>query len=81
MLKAKDFEDPQDPSLSLVDILMRTKLVPSKGEARRLISQKAIQVDGEKVDDINGMLNFKPEQKIHVKIGKRKFALVEMVSE
>jgi hypothetical protein len=33
------------------------------------------------MSDINGVLNFKPEQKIPVKIGKRKFALVEMVSE
>jgi tyrosyl-tRNA synthetase len=81
VLKAKDFVDPNAPSMLLVDILMRTGLVPSKGEARRLISQHAIQVDGEKMSDINGVLNFKPEQKIPVKIGKRKFALVEMVSE
>ncbi len=81
VLKPKDFVNPKDPSISIVDLLMRTGLVPSKGEARRLISQHAIQVDGEKMSDINGVLNFKPEQKIPVKIGKRKFALVEMVSE
>ena len=81
VLKAKDFVNPQDPSISIVDVLMRTGLVPSKGEARRLISQHAIQVNGEKMSDINGVLNFNPEQKIPVKIGKRKFALVEMVSE
>jgi tyrosyl-tRNA synthetase len=45
------------------------------------ISQKAIQVDGEKMDDINGVLNFKPEQKIAMKIGKRKFAILEMTGE
>ncbi len=77
-LKPTDFMDPKDPSLSLVDILIKTGLVPSKGEARRLISQKAIQVDGEKMDDINGVLNFKPEQKFSMKIGKRKFAIIEM---
>ncbi len=81
VLKTQDFEDPKHPSLSLVAILMKTGLVPSKGEARRLISQKAIQVDGEKVDDINGVLNFKPEQKFSMKIGKRKFAVVEMACE
>ena len=81
VLKVKDFVNPQNPFISIVDVLMRTGLVPSKGEARRLISQNAIQVNGEKMSDINGVLNFKPEQKIPVKIGKRKFALVEMVSE
>ena len=81
VLKAKDFVNRNDPSMSIVDVLMRTGLVPSKGEARRLISQHAIQVDGEKMSDIDGVLNFKPEQKIPVKIGKRKFALVEMVRE
>ena len=81
VLKVGDFVNPQDPSMSIVDVLMRTGLVPSKGEARRLISQHAIQVNGEKMSDINGVLNFKPEQKIPVKIGKRKFALVEMVNE
>ena len=81
VLRVKDFVNPKDLSMSIVEVLMRTGLVPSKGEARRLISQHAIQVDGEKMSDINGMLNFRAEQKIPVKIGKRKFALVEMACE
>jgi tyrosyl-tRNA synthetase len=81
VLKLKDFVNPKDPSMSIVDVLMRTGLVPSKGEARRLISQHAIQVNGEKMSDINEVLKFKPEQKNHVKIGKRKFALIEIASE
>ncbi len=78
VFKTEDFNDPQAPALSLVDILMRTGLVSSKGEARRLISQKAIQVDGEKIDDINGVIHFNPPQKIPMKIGKRKFAVIEL---
>jgi len=81
VLKIQDFVNSKDPSMSIVDMLMQTGLVASKGEARRLVSQHAIQVNGEKMSDINGVLKFKPEQKIHVKIGKRKFALVEMISE
>lgn len=81
VLRTKDFVNPKEPSISIVDLLMRTGLVPSKGEARRLISQHAIQVDGAKMSDINGVLNFKPKQKIPVKIGKRKFALIEILSE
>ena len=80
-LKSQDFADPRNPSLALVDILMKTGLVPSKGEARRLITQRAVQVDGEKMDDINGVIHFKAEQKLSIKIGKRKFAIVEMARE
>ena len=80
VLKEQDFNDPKDLSLLLVDILMRTGLVTSKGEARRLISQNAIQVDGEKLTDINSVVRFETKQKVSMKIGKRKFAVIEMGS-
>ncbi len=79
VLKAADCANPKEPSMLLVEILLRTGLVPSKGEARRLISQHAIQVNGEKMSDIDRIIAFKPNQKISMKIGKRKFALVEMI--
>ncbi len=81
VLKTEDFVNSNEPSMALVDILMRTGLVASKGEARRLISQNAIQADGAKIDDVNASLRFQPEQKISMKIGKRKFAVVEMAGE
>ena len=37
----------------ILDILMMTKLIPSKGEGRRLISQNGISVNDEKVTDVN----------------------------
>lgn len=80
VLKPTDFANPKDPSMSIVDVLMRTGLMASKGEARRLISQHAIQVDGEKKSDMYGVLHFKPGQKFSMKIGKRKFAIVEIAS-
>ena len=80
VLKEQDFNDPENFSLLLVDILMRTGLVPSKGEARRLISQNAIQVDGKKINDSNSVVPFTPKQKVSLKIGKRKFAVIEMSS-
>ena len=81
VLKSQDLVNSNDPSMSIVDVLMRTRLVLSKGEARRLISQDAIQVNGEKMNDINGVLTFKRDQKYSMKIGKRKFAIVEMGNE
>lgn len=80
VLTEQDFKDPNDLSFSLVDILLRTELVPSKGEARRLISQNAIQVDGKKINDSNSVVSFTPKQKVSMKIGKRKFAVIEMSS-
>jgi tyrosyl-tRNA synthetase len=57
----------------LVDALMEAGLVTSKGEARRLIKQKAIGiVDGEKVEDTELSLDESFQDKV-VKVGKRKF--------
>jgi tyrosyl-tRNA synthetase len=80
-LKPTSFSIAQNPSMSIVDVLLWTSLVPSKAEARRLISQHAIKVDGEKMSDINGVIHFEPGRQFSLKIGKRKFALVDMVNE
>ena len=36
--------------MSIMDVLVAAKLCPSKSEARRLIQQGGVSVDGEKVD-------------------------------
>jgi tyrosyl-tRNA synthetase len=77
-LALSDFPDTDHPTLPMVDILMRTGLVPSKTEARRLLSQHAVQVDGEKVTDPNGFFLFEPGRRYPVKIGKRKFAVIQV---
>ncbi len=77
VLKSSDFEDSSKPTLGVVDLLMRTGLLPSKGEARRLIAQNAVQLDGEKLTDSNGNVSFEAGQEYRIKIGKRKFALIE----
>ncbi len=79
-LTLADFPSPRDLSLSVVEVLMRTGLVPSKGEARRLLTQQAIQVDGEKLTDPNGTLVFEPGRQYPMKIGKRKFAMIHVDS-
>ena len=76
-LTPTDFHHSQDYSMPVVDLLMRTGLVPSKSEARRLVSQGGVQVDGEKLADPNGMMTFEPGRSYPIKIGKRKFAIIE----
>lgn len=77
-LRRVELSDPTSPEIGLVDLLIRTGLVPSKAEARRLIAQNAIQVDGEKHSDPHGTINLEPGRQYRMRIGKRKFALVEM---
>ena len=41
-----------DEGISIIDLMTGCELVKSKSEARRLVDQKAVSVDGEKVTDI-----------------------------
>ncbi|MCA9470972.1 MAG: tyrosine--tRNA ligase [Nitrospirales bacterium] len=77
VLQASDFSDPDASSLSVVDLLMKTGLLPSKAEARRLVAQNAVQLNGEKLTDQNACVTFQAGESYRLKIGKRKFALIE----
>lgn len=60
---------------SIVDILVATKILPSKGEARRLIQQGGLTVNNEKVTDVNMTVseeNFKDGSML-VKRGKKNY--------
>ena len=61
----------KEESIKIIDLLTLTKLADSKGIARRLIEQGGVSIDGEKVEDINYIVDFKSE--IILKVGKRKF--------
>ena len=54
---------------------MRTGLAPSRGEARRLIQQGGVSVDGEKVEDIAAAVPASDFEKgqIILKKGKKVF--------
>jgi tyrosyl-tRNA synthetase len=60
---------------SILDILVATKILPSKGEARRLIQQGGLTVNNEKVTDVNMTVseeNFKDGSML-VKRGKKNY--------
>ena len=44
--------DLTDGAIGVMDLMLKCGLVPSKGEARRLIQQGGVEVSGEKVKDI-----------------------------
>lgn len=45
-----------ESEIGVLDALVRCGLVPSKGEARRLIEQGGLEIDGKKVSDIHAIL-------------------------
>lgn len=57
--------------LSILDVMIRCKLAGSKSEARRLVVQGGISIDGNKVDDIDRIVN-KSELAAGIKIKKGK---------
>jgi tyrosyl-tRNA synthetase len=59
---------------AFVDFLAERGLTKSKGEARRLIEQNGVKIDGQTVTDLNARLDFKTEAVVQV--GKRKFVKV-----
>ena len=78
VLASSDLRDGQ--LISLVDLLAKTELVPSKSEARRLIGQGGIEVDGQKQNNASTVLTLVPGRQYRLKIGRRKFAIVEFNS-
>ena len=65
-------------TISLVDLVTKTGLVPSKSEARRLIIQGGLEVDEQKQSDANALIPIVAGRAYRLKVGRRKFALVEL---
>jgi tyrosyl-tRNA synthetase len=56
----------------LVDVLEQSGLAQSRNEARRLIEQGGVKVDGEAVEDIHAVIGI-PEAGLDIQVGKRRF--------
>jgi tyrosyl-tRNA synthetase len=65
-------------TISLVDLVAKTGLVPSKSEARRLIIQGGLEIDERKQSDANAVMSIVAGRVYRLKVGRRKFALVEL---
>ena len=65
-------EDLAGGAISVADLLVKTKLAPSKGEAKRLIQQGGISVADEKVSDIGAQVPAQAFDKGHVILRKGK---------
>ncbi len=77
----KDLEEVRcetgpDGKIGLLELLEHLELVASRSEARRLIGQKAVRVDGEVVADPTLRLS---ADSYLLKVGKRRFARVRLI--
>ncbi|HUI09135.1 MAG TPA: tyrosine--tRNA ligase [Bacteroidota bacterium] len=60
--------------LGIIALIVAAGLVPSKNEARRMIEQGAVSIDGVRVADVNAVIDCAPG--IVVRVGKRNFRRV-----
>ncbi len=69
-----------DGQMGVLDLLVNTKLTPSKSEARRLVQQGGVSVDEQKVTDVSATVNTADFEKGHiiVKKGKKVFLKVTL---
>ena len=67
-----EFDMPHQ--MGVVDFLVAIKLFPSKSEARRMIEQGGVQIDGEKITDWKS--NVSPADELMVQKGKKIFLRV-----
>ena len=58
---------------TLLDLLTDNNLLPSRGEAKRLIRQGGVYVNGQRAEDIALKLEIIDRPEIIVKIGKKRF--------
>jgi len=59
-------------------LLVACKLVSSGGEAKRMIKQSAVSIDGSKVNDPNAEIT--PTNGMIIQVGKRRFAKLKVVN-
>lgn len=64
----------KEKTLDLLDLLAKTKLSPSKSEAKRLVLQKGVKIDSEIQDDWKKSIEIR--RGMVVQVGKRKFARI-----
>ncbi|HZW39272.1 MAG TPA: tyrosine--tRNA ligase [Ignavibacteriaceae bacterium] len=66
--------DTNQKELNILDLITQINFAPSKGEARRLVAQGGVSVNGNKVDDVMALINL--SEPVVLKVGKRKFAKI-----
>ena len=67
----EEFTIDEGKEINILDLIILVNFAPSKGEARRLISQGGVSIDGEKISDVQKSIIL--QKNMILKVGKRKF--------
>ncbi|MFK7843852.1 MAG: tyrosine--tRNA ligase [Rhodothermales bacterium] len=67
-------------NIPLYRLVTEANLAKSNGEARRLIQQNAVSIDGEKISDPGQEIDLKTRTPFVLKVGKRRFARIVLAS-
>jgi tyrosyl-tRNA synthetase len=67
----EEFKVSDKKDINILDLIILVNFAPSKGEARRLVLQGGVSIDGEKISDVQSSISVKPG--MILKVGKRKF--------
>ena len=60
-----------EKTIAMIDLLVKLKLLSSKSEARRMIQNGGVRIDGEKVTDVHAKAEIR--ENMIIQVGKRKF--------
>ncbi len=67
---------PSSQKIKLVDLLVQVELAPSKAEARRLITQGGVKLNGERISEAAYEIDAAATPEAQVQVGKLKFLKV-----
>lgn len=66
-----EYKIEETTEINILELIVLVNFAPSKGEARRLVTQGGVSIDGERINDPLQIVKIKPE--MILKVGKRKF--------
>ncbi len=75
-------KDEYGEGMQIIALMERCKLIPSRGEGRRLVQQGGVKVNDEKITDIGTVISpdmFKDDDTVMIQKGKKTFHRVRLV--
>ncbi|MEX0821580.1 MAG: tyrosine--tRNA ligase [Rhodothermales bacterium] len=69
-------EPDEGAKIGILNLMSQAGLTSSNGQARRLIKQNAVSIDGEKIGDVYLQIDLANETPFVLKVGKRRYARI-----
>jgi len=66
-----EFKIENGTDINIIDLILKVNFAPTKAEARRLVIQGGVSLDGKKIEELN--IAVKLKSNMVLKVGKRKF--------